>query len=129
MERELSRLPILPAFGLAYLGLGVVLGLAATVGGVQSSLFPTGWLFPAILAVSGALMTVRRRFDIVAALWASLLLAVFLIDFTTYMNAVDVGVEQLATFDATIIAAVFALVPLVLRPQFRSPRGSPGARP
>ena len=74
---------LLPALlvgaGLVYLALGLALALVFLVGGIQSSLFPTGWLFPAVLIISGALMVARRRFDIVATLWAGLTLAVFML--------------------------------------------------
>jgi hypothetical protein len=119
LEAELVQLPLLPILGLCYAGLGVVLGLAWFVGGVQSSLFPTGWLLPVVLVVTGLLMTGRRRFDLVMTLWGVLTLAVFLLDFTTFMDALAVGFENPAGFDATIIVAVLALLPLVLRPQFR----------
>ena len=48
--------------GLAYLAIGIVLALVYVFVGVRSSLFPTGWLFPAVLIASGALMAARRRF-------------------------------------------------------------------
>ncbi|MEA2027113.1 MAG: hypothetical protein U9O18_10525, partial [Chloroflexota bacterium] len=60
--------PALVAAGLVYLGLGGLIGIGVVFVGIESSLFPTGWLFPAVLLVSGALMTVRRRFDIVVTL-------------------------------------------------------------
>jgi hypothetical protein len=119
VERELSRAPILPAFGIAFLALGLLLGIAYWFGGVRSSLFPTGWLFSAILLATGALMTTRRRFDIVMTLWGGMLAATFLLDFSVYMQSLEFGIEQPAGYDASIIVAVFALVPLILRPQFR----------
>jgi hypothetical protein len=119
LEAELGQLPLLRMAGVLYLGIGVVLGLGYFVGGVQASLFPTGWIFPVVLVLTGLLMTARRRYDIVMTLWGVFGAAVFYLDFTTYMNALSVGFENLAAFDATIIVAVFASVPLVLRPQFR----------
>jgi|GEM_PF-3203846 len=119
-EAELSRAPILPAAGLIYLGFGLVFGAVYLVGDVQTSLFPTGWILPFVLVVTGALMTVRRRFDIVAVLWFSLAAIVFLLDLSLVTRALDLGVADPAGFDATIIAFAFALVPLALRPQFRS---------
>lgn len=111
---------LLSAVGLAYLAFGVLLAVVYLGGGVQSSLFPTGWLFPALLIVSGALMTIRRRFDIVATLWGSFTLAVFVLAALVYTNALDLGLDDAAAFDATLIAAAFGLVALILRPGFRS---------
>jgi hypothetical protein len=119
LEAELLSIPFLPAAGVLYLGLGVLFGAVWLVGGVQCSLFPTGWIFPVVLVVTGALMLVRRRFDIVITLWGGLTLAVFYLDLTIFMDALAVGFDQLAGFDATVIVAAFGLVPLVLRPQFR----------
>jgi hypothetical protein len=110
---------LLRAAGIAYLGLGAVLG-AAYVAGVQASLFPTGWILPVVLLATGGLMALRRRFDIVATLWGGLTLAVFVLDLTLYMDSLALGVEQPSAFDATIVVAVLGLVPLVLRPRFRS---------
>ncbi len=110
----------LVAVGLVYLGLGLLLLGAFVVGGVQSSLFPTGWLFPAVLVVSGALMAARRRFDIVITLWAGLALAVFMLGVLVYVNALDRGLDDAAAFDAAIIVAVCGMLALVLRPGFRS---------
>ena len=120
LEHELAGAPLLPAAGLVYLGLGVVFGLVYAVGDVQASLFPTGWLLPLVLAVTGLLMTVRRRFDIVAVLWFALAAAVFLLDLELVTRGLDLGVTDPAGFDATIITFALALVPLILRPQFRS---------
>ena len=106
--------------GLLYLGLGLVLAVAFFLGGVQSSLFPTGWLFPAVLIASGALMAARRRFDLVATLWGGLTLVVFMLNVLVYMNALDRGLDDAAAFDAAIIVAAFGLLALVLRPGFRS---------
>ena len=109
----------LSAVGLAYLGLGIILGIVHFVGAVTSSLFPTGWIFPAVLVASGALMTVRRRFDIVATLWGALVLAVFLLGVLVFVNGLDRGVDDASAFDAAIIVAGFGLLPLILRPAFR----------
>jgi hypothetical protein len=110
---------VLVGVGLLYLGLGGLLMAVFLFGGIESSLFPTGWIFPAVLLVSGALMTVRRRFDIVAVLWAALTLAVFLLGVLIYVDALDLGLDDPAAFDATIIVAGFGLLALVLRPAFR----------
>ncbi len=114
-----SWAPVLVAAGLVYLGLGLVLSVAVIFVGIESSLFPTGWLFPAVLLASGALMSRRRRFDLVLTLWAGLTLAVFLLGVLVYVNALDRGLDDAAAFDATIIVAAFGLLPLVLRPSFR----------
>ncbi len=110
---------VLVAAGLVYLGLGAVLSVVFVFGGIQSSLFPTGWLFPAILLASGALMTLRRRFDLAVTLWGGLTLAVFLLGVLVYVNALDRGLDDAAAFDATLIVAAFGLLVLVLRPAFR----------
>ncbi len=115
---------VLVVAGMVYLGLGVLVGAATLFGGVQSSLLPTGWLFPAVLIGSGVLMATRRRFDIVITLWAGLTLAVFMVGVLLYVNALDRGFDDASAFDASIIVAGFGLVPLILRPWFRSP--SPG---
>ena len=111
--------PVLSGAGLVYLGLGGLLLVVFFLGGVQSSLFPTGWLFPAVLTASGALMTVRRRFDIAITLWGGLTLAVFLLGVLVYVNALDLGLDDAAAFDATVIVAGFGLLALALRPAFR----------
>lgn len=111
--------PLLVGAGLLYLALGALLAVAFVFGGVQSSLFPTGWIFPAVLLLTGTLMTMRRRFDIVGTLWAGLALAVFLLGMLVYVNALDRGVDDATAFDASIIVALFGLLPLVLRPLFR----------
>jgi len=111
--------PALQVAGLAYLALGILLAIAFFLGGVQSSLFPTGWLFPAVLIASGALMAARRRFDLVATLWGGLTLAVFMLGVLVYVNALDRGLDDAAAFDATLIVAGFGLVALLLRPGFR----------
>jgi hypothetical protein len=111
---------LLSAAGLGYLAFGLLLAVVYVGGGVHSSLFPTGWLFPALLIVTGILMTARRRFDIVATLWGGFTLAVFVLAALIYTNALDLGLDDAAAFDATLIAAAFGLVVLVLRPGFRS---------
>ncbi len=110
---------VLVAAGLVYLGLGAVLAVAVIFVGIESSLFPTGWLLPAVLLASGALMSLRRRFDLVVTLWGGLTLAVFLLGALVYVNALDRGLDDAAAFDATIIVAGLGLLPLVLRPAFR----------
>ena len=109
----------LVAAGLVYLGLGILLGVAFVMGGVHSSLFPTGWIFPAVLVVSGALMGARRRFDLVVTLWAGLAFVVFMLDVLVYMNALDRGLDDAAAFDGAVIVAILGLLALVLRPGFR----------
>jgi hypothetical protein len=111
---------VLSGAGLIYVALGVVVGAVVLLGGLQSALFPTGWLFPALLIVSGVLMAARRRFDIAATLWAGFTLAVFVLAALIYTNALNLGLDDAAAFDATLIAAGFGLVVLVLRPGFRS---------
>jgi hypothetical protein len=116
---ELGRMPLLAPAGGVYLTLGVVLAVVWTVGDVDTSLFPTGWLLPAVLIVTGALMLIRRRFDLVGTLWGALALAVFLLDMAVYIDSLSLGVNDPGAFDPTIVVAALALVPLVLRPQFR----------
>ena len=120
LEHELAGTPLLPVAGCIYLSLGVVFGLVYAVGEVRTSLFPTGWILPVVLFVTGLLMAARRRFDIVAVLWFALATAVFLLDLELVTRGLDLGVTDPAGFDATIIVFALALVPLVLRPQFRS---------
>ncbi len=120
MERELGGLPLLSSAGAIYLFMGIVFGAAWLWGGVDTSLFPTGWLFPAVLLSTGILMTFRRRSDVVLVLWFALALAVFLLDVSIVTTALQGGFTDPAGFDATIIVFGFALVPLLLRPQFRS---------
>jgi hypothetical protein len=110
---------VLVGAGLVYVVLGLVLGMVYALGGVQSSLFPTGWIFPAVLVVSGALMAARRRFDVAITLWAALTLAVFMLGVLVYMNALDRGLDDAAAFDAALIVAAFGFVVLLLRPGFR----------
>lgn len=106
--------------GWAYLALGALLAVAFIFGGLQSSVFPTGWLFPVVLLATGALMAARQRFDLVATLWAGLTLVVFMLNVLVYMNALDRGLDDAAAFDAALIVAAFGLLALVLRPGFRS---------
>jgi hypothetical protein len=119
LPRPLSA-SLLTGAGLVYLGIGIVLAIVFVLGGVQSSLFPTGWLFPAVLIVSGGLMTARRRFDVVAVLWAGLTTAVFMLGVLVYVNALDLGLDDAGAFDATLIVAGFGFLALVLRPGFRT---------
>jgi hypothetical protein len=111
--------PVLVGAGLVYLSLGALLMVVFVFGGLQSSLFPTGWLFPAVLLVTGGLMTARRRFDIVGTLWGGLALAVFLLGVLVYVRALDVGLDDATAFDATLIVAGFGFLALLLRPAFR----------
>jgi lysylphosphatidylglycerol synthetase-like protein (DUF2156 family) len=111
---------VLAGAGLVFLALGAVLGAAYVVGDIRTSLFPTGWLFAAILLMTGGLMTIRRRFDVVATLWAGMAVAVFMLDVQVYMRTLDQGFEDPGAFDATVIVAVLGLVPLLLRRSFRS---------
>jgi hypothetical protein len=110
---------VLRVVGALYVALGIVLLAAFLLGGVRSSLFPTGWLFPAVLLGSGALMAARRRADVVLTLWAGLGLVVFMLDVLVYMNALDRGLDDAAVFDGAIIVAALGLVALLLRPAFR----------
>lgn len=105
--------------GLVYLALGLLLGGAFFLVGLESSLFPTGWLFPAVLVLSGLLMTIRRRFDLAITSWAGLTLATFMLGVMLYVDALDLGLDDPAAFDASIIVASLGLVVLVLRPAFR----------
>jgi hypothetical protein len=110
---------LLPAAGLVYLGLGLVLGGAWLIGEARSSLFPTGWILPAVLLATGALMIVRRRFDVVGVLWAALAIAVFQLNLAVYLDGAALGVDDPSAFDASILVAVLGLVPLLLRGGFR----------
>lgn len=103
-----------------YAFMGVGFGLAWLWGGVDSSLFPTGWLFPAVLLSTGLLMAFRRRSDVVLVLWFALALAVFLLDMSIVTQVLLSGLSDASGFDSTIVVFLFALVPLLLRPQFRS---------
>jgi hypothetical protein len=120
LERELGGLPLLSSAGVVYLFMGLVFGAPSLWGGVDTSLFPTGWLFPAVLLSTGLLMTFRRRSDVVLVLWFALALAVFLLDMSIVTTALQGGFADPAGFDATIVVFAFALLPLLLRPQFRS---------
>lgn len=110
---------LLPAAGLIYLGLGLVLGGAWLIGEARSSLFPTGWILPAVLAVTGSLMVLRRRFDLVGVLWAALAIAVFQLNLAIYLDGVALGLDDPSAFDASVLVAVLGLVPLLLRGSFR----------
>ncbi len=120
LERELGGLPLLSSAGAVYLFMGLGFGAAWLWGGVESSLFPTGWLFPAVLLSTGPLMAFRRRADVVLVLWFAFALAVYLLDMSIVTTILDRGMIDTGGFDSTIIAFLFALVPLLLRPQFRS---------
>lgn len=109
---------VLRSAGLVYAALGVLL-LAGLAAGVESSLFPTGWLFPAVLLSSGVLMTARRRFDVAFTLWAGLALATLLLGAMLYVDALDLGLDDPSAFDATAMVAGLGLVVLLLRPAFR----------
>lgn len=118
-QRASSWAPLLRGAGLLYVSLGALLGVAWLFGGIESSLFPTGWIFPAVLLASGALMAARRRFDIVITIWAGLTLATFLLAVLLYVDALNLGLDDPAAFDSAIIVAALGLVALVLRPAFR----------
>jgi hypothetical protein len=120
IERELASLPLLQSAGVVYLFMGVVFGVAWAWGGVDASLFPTGWLFPAVLVATGLLMTARRRADVVLVLWFALALAVYLLEMSVVTQVLLSGLSDAAGFDSTIIVFLFALVPLLLRPRFRT---------
>lgn len=113
------RAVVLSGAGLVYVALGLLLGAAFFVADIESSLFPTGWIFPAVLLGSGLLMTMRRRFDIAITLWAGLTLATFMLGVLLYVDALDLGLDDPAAFDASIIVAGFSLLVLALRPAFR----------
>jgi hypothetical protein len=110
---------VLSGVGLVYVVLGLLLGEAFVMAGLDSSLFPTGWLFPVVLLGSGLLMTARRRFDLAITLWAGLTLATFMLGVLLYVDALDLGLDDPAAFDAAIIVAGFGLLVLALRPAFR----------
>lgn len=110
---------VLRGAGLVYVALGLVLGAGFLVAGIESSLFPTGWLLPAVLLLSGLLMTFRRRFDLAVTLWAGLTLATFMLGVMLYVDALDLGLDDPAAFDASIIVAALGLLVLALRPAFR----------
>ena len=111
--------PVLSGAGLVYVALGLLLGAAWSLAGLESSLFPTGWLFPAVLLGSGLLMTWRRRFDVAFTAWAGLTAATFALGVLLYTDALTLGLDDPAAFDASIIVAGFGLLVLVLRPAFR----------
>lgn len=115
---------LLSAVGVVYAGFGAVLGALWLFGSVDASLFPTGWILPVVLLASGALMVVRRRFDLVAVLWGGLAFAVFQIDLAVYLDGQALGVTDPAAFDATILVVALALVPVILRPAFRGTRSA-----
>ena len=117
---ELRSLPLLQSAGGIYLFMGLVFGVGWAWGGVDASLFPTGWLFPALLAVTGLLMLLRRRSDVVLVLWFAFALAVYLLEMSVVTQVLLNGLSDAAGFDSTIIAFAFAMVPLLLRPWFRS---------
>jgi hypothetical protein len=73
-----------------------------------------------VLLLSGALMAMRRRFDITMTLWGGLTLAVFMLGVLAYVDALGLGVDDAAAFDASVIVAAFGLVPLLLRRSFAS---------
>jgi hypothetical protein len=110
---------VLIGAGLVYLALGLALAIGVLVVGIDSSLFPTGWILPAVLLLTGAFMTMRRRFDLVIAVWAAFTLAVFLLGANLYLDLLQLGLDDATAFDASIMAAGLALVPLLLRPAFR----------
>lgn len=110
---------VLTGAGLLYVALGLLLGAGFFVAGIESSLFPTGWLLPAVMLLSGLLMTARRRFDIAITLWAGLALATFMLGVMLYVDALDLGLDDPAAFDASIIVAGLGLLVLALRPAFR----------
>ena len=110
---------LLRGAGAVYLALGLLIGAAWLFLGIDAALFPTGWIFPAVLLVSGALMLARRRFDIVFTLWAGLTLVIFMLAALTYTDALTLGLDDPAAFDSAIIAGALGLLVLVLRPGFR----------
>ena len=110
---------VLSGAGLVYVALGCLLGAAFFFADIESSLFPTGWLLPAVFLGSGLLMTVRRRFDIAITLWVGLTLATFMLGVMLYVDALNLGLDDPAAFDASIIVAGLGLVVLLLRPAFR----------
>jgi hypothetical protein len=105
--------------GVVYLALGLLIGGAWLFIGLDPALFPSGWIFPAVLLLSGGLMLATRRFDIAITLWAGLTLAIFTLAALTYTDALTLGLDDPAAFDSAIISAVLGLFVLVLRPGFR----------
>ena len=63
--------------------------------------------------------TETGRFDIAITLWAGLTLATFALGVLLYTDALNLGLDDPAAFDASIIVAGLGLVVLVLRPAFR----------
>ena len=114
-----SWTPVLRGVGIVYLALGGLTGIGWLTGSLDPVLFPTGWIFPAVLLASGALMTAARRFDIAITLWAGLTLAIFTLAALTYSDALTLGLDDPAAFDSAIITSALGLVVLVLRPAFR----------
>ena len=110
---------VLRGAGVVYLALGLLIGAAWLFVGIDAVLFPTGWILPAVLLVSGGLMLACRRFDIAITLWAGLTLAIFTLAALTYTDALTLGLDDPAAFDSAIIAAALGLLVLVLRPGFR----------
>ena len=110
---------VLRGAGVVYLALGLLLGAAWLFVGLDAALFPTGWIFPAVLLGSGALMLACRRFDIAVTLWAGLTLAIFILAALTYTDALTLGLDDPAAFDSAIISGALGLLVLVLRPGFR----------
>ncbi|MEX1296738.1 MAG: hypothetical protein AB1Z67_11250 [Candidatus Limnocylindrales bacterium] len=118
-QRASPWAPVLRAAGLVYLALGGLTGIGWLSGNLDPALFPTGWIFPAVLLGSGALMTARRRFDLAVTLWAGLTVAIFILAALTYTDALTLGLDDPAAFDSSVIAAALGLMVLVLRPAFR----------
>ncbi len=110
---------LLRGAGVVYLALGLLIGAAWLFFELDPAIFPTGWIFPAVLLVSGGLMLAGRRFDIAVTLWAGLTLAVFSLAALTYTDALTLGLDDPAAFDSAIISGAFGLLVLVLRPGFR----------
>lgn len=110
---------VLRGAGAVYLALGLLVGAAWLFFDLDAVLFPTGWIFPAVLLASGALMLACRRFDIAVTLWAGLTFAIFILAALTYTDALTLGLDDPAAFDSAIIAGLFGLLVLVLRPGFR----------
>ena len=69
--------------------------------------------------VTGALMVIRRRFDVVGVFWAALAIAVFQLNLAVYLDGATLGVDDPSAFDASVLIAVLGLMPLLLRGGFR----------
>ena len=110
---------VLRGAGAVYLALGLLIGAAWLFADLDAALFPTGWIFPAVLLGSGGLMLACRRFDIAVTLWAGLTLAIFSLAALTYTDALTLGLDDPAAFDSAIISGALGLLVLVLRPGFR----------